>query len=152
MKLSTTSDIAAPRDDVFATLSDLDETAAILRRRGAEVIRLDDEHQGPAAAEWEIGFTFRDQRRNARTRIVTCDPPARIAARADLEGLSGLIAIDLVALDPGRTRLILDLDLRAETFRGRLLLQSLKLARPSLTRRLEAGIETLAARMEARGA
>lgn len=139
MKLSTREDIAAPPiEAVFAELSDFDgfERAA-LRRGGAEVMRTDDDGVVGVGMAWRAQFPFRNRERVADLQLVEFDRPNGMKVFSKISGVEAEIAIDLVALSRSRTRMAMSVDMRPKSIPARLMIQSMKLAKGSLTKRFQ---------------
>ena len=147
MRLSAQSDIRAPAAKVWAALTDVAAVERAGLKRGVDVTRVDE--GGPVApgAEWRIAFEFRGRRRSAVARLLAMDPDERIQAGVRGEGLESLAEAELVALSPGTTRLLARVDFGAVSFQGRLLLQTMKLMRGALQRRLEDRVDRFARRL-----
>lgn len=177
MKISTRRDIDAPIEEVFAAVTDFDRFERQALRRGAEVVREDPGDPGGAGgageegangiggetggetggagggairvgSRWRIRARIRGQEREIETRLTRLDPPVGATLEAATAGLRGEVTAELVALSARRTRIILGIDLRPETLKGRLLVQSLKLARRTLTARLDQRLERFARELE----
>lgn len=135
MKFSTREDIEAPIDFVFARVTDFDNFERRAMRHGAHVVR----HGGGVAVgtKWDVAFTFRDRERQAEATLSTLQQPHEMQIDTIVDGLTTQTKVELVALSPGRTRVIIGLELRARTLTARLLLQSLKLAKGKLTKRFK---------------
>ena len=146
MKISARRDIDAPPEAVFAALTDFARFEAQARSNGIEVTRLG--AGGPSDAAWRIVAGIRGIRRRIEARVVAFDVPRQLALRAEGEGLSALIDAEIVARAPDRSTLLIRADLTATTLKGRLLLQSLKLARGALTERLDRLLARLARAVE----
>ncbi|MDJ1006450.1 MAG: SRPBCC family protein [Paracoccaceae bacterium] len=150
MKLSAREDIAAPIDVVFAAITDFAALERQALRRGFDVTRLDSDALPGLGARWEVGFDYRGHRRSTLTEITGWTPDQGVVFATVGEGLRGTGEVDLIRLAKARTRLHMGVDIRPETFRARLLLQSLKLAKPGLSRRFKEKIAALARQIEAR--
>ncbi len=136
MQLTTNEDIQAPIEHVFAAIADFDGFTRQALRRGAEVARVDTLTAPGIGMIWETGFDFRGKRRQMRIELTEYDAPNRLCAHSTMPGMTGTLVLDLVALSRQHTRLSIDLQLAPQSLSSRLLVQSLKLARGSLTKRL----------------
>lgn len=148
MKLSAHEDITAPIDEVFAGVTDIAAFERAALRRGLSVTRLDGDGAPGVGSHWEVGFDYRGRRRVAQTQITGWNPNHGAIFVTIAEGLRCVGELDLTPLARERTRLHLTLDLRPETFRARLLLQSLRLAKSSLSRRFRSKVSELARQIE----
>lgn len=148
MKFSAREDIAASIDDVFCAVTDVDAFERAALRRGLDVTRLDGDGPPGEGACWDVGFDLRGQRRQAQTTITGWDPEQGVTFFAASDGLRADGLVDLTPLAKARTRLLVSVDLRPETFRARLLLQSLKLARSNLEHRFKSKIAGFARQIE----
>ncbi len=148
MKLSLRRDIDAPTETVFSEISTFDAIERRARARGIAIRRLDDGAGGPAAARWDLRFDLHGRPRQARAHVVLFAPDEQIALKADFDGISALGNVELQPLSADRTRLFGTVDMRPSTLGARLLIQSLKLARGSLERRLASRLDTFARRLE----
>ncbi|WP_296423170.1 SRPBCC family protein [Yoonia sp.] len=139
MKFSTREDIDAPIDHVFAKVSDFAGFERRALRQGAQIKRLDD---GPAqiGSIWEAALKFRGRERRIQATLSALQPPETYRVHTLSDGLTAETQLELIALSPTRTRVILMIDLRARTLTARLLLQSMKLAKGKLTKRFKARV------------
>ncbi len=140
MEFTSTRDINAPIADVFETLSDFEGYEHFAFRRGATVQRIGDITAPKAGLAWDANFTFRGKERNLRIVLKTYEPVTEITLSGESGAISGNTEITLLALSPNSTRMSIKLDLSAKTLSGRLLLQSLKLARGSVERKFKARV------------
>ncbi len=148
MKLSTREDIEAPIDAVFATLTDFDYFERQALRRGIEVQR---ENATPGVgAAWAVRAPFRGKTRDVALEVVQLDAPEALAAHTKSNGLTCDFEIKLMSLARQRTRMIVSADIRPQTFAARVIVQSLKLAKATLSRRFETRVAGLARRIEDR--
>ncbi len=136
MQLTTNEDIEAPIEHVFAAITDFDGFARQAMRRGAEVARMDTLTELGEGMIWQTGFDFRGKRREMRIELTEFEQPNRVCAHSTMPGMTGSLVLDLVALSRQRTRLSIDLQLAPQSLSSRLLVQSLKLARGNLSKRL----------------
>lgn len=149
MKFSTREDIDAPADFVFEAVSDFAAFERQALRRGADVRRVD---QGPVivGSAWDIAFQYRNKDRRMRATVKSLDAPNALFVESVASGIDGITKVELVALSPKRTRIAVSIELSAKTLSARLLLQSLKLAKATLTKRFKSRIAEQAAGIEER--
>ncbi|WP_272007976.1 SRPBCC family protein [Roseovarius sp. ZX-A-9] len=137
MKFSTREDIEAPIEFVFDQVSDFAALERSALRRGAEVQRIDDKPQNGVGMMWDTAFEVRGKRREMRLELTEYDPPSGMCFIATSPSLHCDLVLDLVALSRGRTRMSIEMELKAQNLSARLLVQSLKLARSSMFKRYE---------------
>ena len=148
MKLTTNQDIQAPIEHLFASVSDFEGFTRQALRRGAEVSRMDTVTAIDEGMIWQTAFDFRGKRRQMRIELTEFDKPNRLAAHSTMPGMTGALVMDLVALSRQHTRLSIDIQLAPQSLSARLLVQSLKLARGNLTKRLSKRLAEFARQTE----
>lgn len=150
MQFSAKQDIEVPIESVFAAVTDFDGFTTQALRRGAEVVRVDTLTGPCAGMTWQVGFEFRGKRRDMEIELLKVVRPSDLKMRSTTSGLDGHMTLELVALSKQRTRLGIELELAPKTLSARLLIQSLKLARGSLSKRLRKRLEGFARATEER--
>lgn len=148
MKVSTREDIEAPIEHVFGAVTDFDSFERQGMRRGAEVVREDPAGLPGLGTTWAIRAQFRGRPRNIRSEITMFDPPNGYIVQSVTGGLQTEMSIELLPLAPRRTRLIVGLELRPNSLPARLVVQSLKLAKTSVTGRMKKRTQDFARRVE----
>ncbi len=137
MKFVAKDDIEAPIEFVFEQVSDFGGFERSAMRRGAEIRRKDTLTAPGEGMNWEASFDLRGRRRELDVTLVKYDPPNEMRFEAVSPGLNVECWIELIALSRKRTRLKLHADLKPQNLSARLLVQSLKLAKTNLTKRLQ---------------
>ncbi|SFR45071.1 hypothetical protein SAMN04488005_2102 [Yoonia tamlensis] len=139
MKFSTREDIEVPIADTFARVSDFVAFERRALQHGAQITRVDD---GPVniGAQWHIAFKFRGRARTLDAVLTNFDQPNSYQVTGSTDGMDSTTEVELVALSPSRTRIIVGFDVRAKTMTSRLILQSMKLAKAKLTKRFRARV------------
>lgn len=150
MKFSTKEDIDAPIDAVFEMLCEFDNFERAAMRRGAEVRRVDTKTEPGIGMKWEAAFDMRGKRREIEVEMVTFDQPTEICLESMSPGLLGTVSFELLALSRSRTRIAASLEIKPKTLSARLLVQSLKLAKTSLTKKFKRRVAEYAKDMEER--
>ena len=150
MKFSTKEDIEAPIEAVFGMLCDFESFERSAMRRGAEVQRADRMTAPGVGMMWDAAFDMRGKRRELKLEMITFDAPNEMVLESRSVGLTGLMGFELIALSRSRTRVHVVLDLKPLNLSSRLLVQSLKLAKSSLTKRYKLRIAEYAKGMEDR--
>lgn len=150
MKFTTKEDIEAPVEAVFEMLSEFEMFERSAIRRGAEVQRVDRmTAPGPGMA-WDVSFVMRGKKREMAIKLMDYDSPQRMSAQATSPGFNGAFIVDLIALSKNRTRLAVDVDFKPQNLSARLLVQSLRLAKTSLTKRFKLRVAEYAKDLEDR--
>lgn len=150
MKFSSHEDIEAPIEEIFGDVTDFQAFERQALRRGAEVQRVDDLTRPGSGMMWDAAFDLRGKRREITIELIRLDPPNGLLAESRSPGMEGRFEVDLVALSRSRTRLSVTLSLEPKTLSARLLVQSMKLARKSLTRRFRKRVAGFATELENR--
>ncbi|SLN39742.1 hypothetical protein PSA7680_01966 [Pseudoruegeria aquimaris] len=145
MKLSANEDIEAPIDTVFRAVTDFDFFERSALRRGIDVTRTDG-----AKPHWSMGFDYRGKARRLEADLIEMETPSLVKFRGKMGGIYGDLDVELVPLSRNRTRLSVATVLKAESLTGKLLLQSLKLAKSKITKRYKKRVGSFAADVEKR--
>lgn len=148
MKLSSREDIEAPIDEVFKAVTDFDRFERQILRRGVDIAR--DESSAPTevGAKWQARFDWRGRSHNVDAELVSIEPDNGFAIQSKSGGVECMGVVDLVALSKSRTRLFVSLDLRPTTISSRLFIQSMRLAKSSISRKFKARVADFATRIE----
>ncbi|MFD2738210.1 SRPBCC family protein [Sulfitobacter aestuarii] len=150
MKFSTKEDINAPIEAVFDMLCDFENFERAAIRRGAEVQRVDQLPKPATGITWRAAFDLRGKRREMQLEMVAFDRPQEMVLESTSPGLMGVMAIELMPLSRNRTRVAIVLDIKPLNLSARLLVQSMKLAKTSLTRKFKLRIADYAKTLEER--
>ena len=150
MKFSTKEDVEAPIDAVFEMLCDFESFERSAMRRGAEVQRVDQLKVPGPGMTWRVAFDLRGKRREMELEMVTFDRPDEMVLESTSPGLLGQMRFELMALSRDRTRVLVELEVKPLNLSARLLVQSLKLAKNSLTRKYKLRVAEYAKAMEER--
>ena len=150
MKFSTREDVEVPIDQAFALICDFDAYERSAMRRGAEVRRVDDLSKPGVGMKWAASFKMRGKKRNLELEMTRFDQPTEICVLSSTSGINGTGQIELLALLRGRTRILVEFELKPTNLSARLLVQSLKLAKNSLTKRYKLRVAEFAKNIEDR--
>ena len=150
MKFSTREDVEVPIDQAFALICDFDAYERSAMRRGAEVRRVDDLSKPGVGMKWAASFKMRGKKRNLELEMTRFDQPTEICVLSSTSGINGTGQIELLALSRGRTRILVEFELKPTNLSARLLVHSLKLAKNSLTKRYKLRVAEFAKNIEDR--
>lgn len=148
MKFSTRTETDAPPEAVFAAFADFPAMAEALRARGATVERSDDGGPVGAGYAWRAEGTFRGAVRHLDGRVTSFDPPRGYGGEMRIGGLSGDFDIAIEPVNETKTRVYVAVEWRPETFKARVFLKSLKLAKGELDARFAARVDAWAKRAQ----
>jgi carbon monoxide dehydrogenase subunit G len=151
MIFTTKEDIEAPIETVFAAVSDFEGFERTALRRGAKVQRTTPKTPSAQIA-WNIEATTRGKKRNILAELTEMDNPTRLFIESASGGLTANTSVDLVELSRNRTRLKIEFEIKPRTLGARLLVQSLRLAKNSLTKKFKQRIAQFATDIENRNA
>jgi hypothetical protein len=150
MKFSSREDIEAPIEEVFLALCDFEGFERQAMRRGAEVQRTDTLGAPGVGMSWNASFTMRGRLRKLKLELIRYDVPNEMVFAATSPNMDGLFSVELMALSRSRTRMAIALELTPLNLSARLLVQSLKLAKNSLTKRFKLRVADYAKSLEER--
>lgn len=150
MKFSTNEDIEAPIAAVFDMFCDFEAFERSAMRRGADVQRMDRLQGADVGMRWRAIFEMRGKKRQVDLEMVTFDPPNEIVLAGTSPGLVSETRFELIALARNRTRVRVELEVKPLNLSARLLVQSLKLAKNSLTRKFKLRVAEYAKVLEDR--
>lgn len=150
MKFSTREDVEAPIDAVFAMLCDFEGFERAAMRRGADVRRVDRLDDPGVGMQWTAVFELRGKRREMQIEMVQFDRPNEMVIHSTSQGLNGEMRFELIALSRSRTRVRVELEIKPKNLSARLFVQSLKLAKASLTKKYKLRVADYATTMEER--
>jgi len=135
MQFTGREDIEAPINAVFAEITDFKRFERSAMRREADVQRTDNMGEPGVGMSWRARFKLRGRMRDLSLRLCEFDPPNGIVLGAEAATVEALMRVDLVSLSRARTRLSVDLSVTPRNLAGRLMIQSMKLAKGNLTKR-----------------
>lgn len=150
MKFSTKEDVDAPVAVAFDMLCDFETFERAAMRRGAEVQRIDTKSVPCVGMEWRAAFNLRGKRRQVDVEMVAFDKPNEMVLECNSQGVLTIMTIELVALSKKRTRIMVSCDIKPLNLSARLLVQSLKLAKTSLTKKYKLRVAEFAKSLEDR--
>lgn len=141
MRIDVSEPVAAPQSEVFRRLADFERMAGRMTRGGVAIERAD--------AGWTARVLFHGIERRGRLRLARLDAPSFYAVEAGIEGVEALLAVAVTGTGPARSRIDVALEARPASFRGRLLVQTLRLMQHGLAERLAARLAAFAREIEA---
>lgn len=150
MKFSTREDVEVPIDQAFELICDFEMYERSAMRRGAEVRRVDALTEPGVGMKWRSAFKMRGRMRDLNLEMIRFDKPNEMCVLSSTSGIDGVGQIELVALSRNRTRVSVEFELKPTSLSARLLIQSLKLAKSSLTKRYKQRVTEYAKSIEDR--
>ncbi len=150
MKFSTKEDIEAPVEAVFDMLCNFESYERAAMRRGAEVQRVDDLALPGIGMKWQTTFELRGKRREMEIEMIRFERPTEMILESRSTSVVALMTLELMALSRSRTRILVALDIKPQNLSARLLVQSFKLAKTSLTKKYKLRVAEYAKSLEER--
>lgn len=150
MQFKGSEDIEAPVESVFADITDFARFERSAMRRGAEVQRTDKLMEPGVGMSWRARFKLRGRMRELDLQLTECDPPNGISVVVQATTMEAVFRVDLVSLSRVRTRLSVELTVVPRKLAGRLMIQSMKLAKRNLTKRFRLRLADYAMDVEER--
>ena len=150
MIFTTKEEVETSAARVMAVLSDVDAAERAALRRGIRVERVDSTAVFGEGLRWKADFTMRGKKRRMDLHLARLDPEGQMAFAGQTDSLAGTLVFDVLPLSVRRSRLSVTLEVKPRTLSARLLLQSLRLTKSSLTARYKSRIRALAREIELR--
>lgn len=148
MKLLAQEDIAAPMDQVWRDVTNFEGFERSAMRRGVSVRRTDRRATVEEGSSWAIDFEYRGRDRKARAHLMSVEADQGYQIDVQSSGIESPVHVMLVPLSRTRTRLTVAVEMKATTLAGRILLQTIKLARGMAQRRLSERVARFAEAIE----
>jgi hypothetical protein len=99
---------------------------------------------------WCAVFNLRGKRRQVDIEMITFEKPNELVLECKSPGLLTMMTTELVALSKNRTRVMISFDIKPLNLSARLLVQSFKLAKASMTKKFKLRVAEFAKSMEER--
>lgn len=157
MKFKVAEDVDAPIGFVFERMTDFSQFEADVKRRGADLRRVGNWTQIAEGVQWRGAVQVRGKKRKIEAELTDLVPNESAKVDITVGGMEAVYQMAFIALSPEVTRVATELDLKPRTLTARLIIQTLKLARGRVVRRMtrnlmRQGNQTAAAwRQAARG-
>lgn len=151
MKIDNRQDISAPIEFVFGQITDFESFERRGLRRGAEISRKDPPGGVPGLGTvWKVRAKIRGKPRNFRSEITEYDVPNAMRIQSRSGGLETDFRVELMALSQQRTRMYISFEMEASSLTGRLVMQSLRLAKSAINSRFSKRLGEFAEKVEGR--
>ncbi|WJY22200.1 SRPBCC family protein [Fontisubflavum oceani] len=157
MKFKVAEDVDAPIGFVFERMTDFSQFEADVKRRGADLRRVGNWTRIAEGVQWRGAVQVRGKKRKIEAELAELVPDESAKVDITVGGMEAVYQMAFIALSPDVTRVATELDLKPRTLTARLIIQTLKLARGRVVRRMtrnlmRQGNQTAAAwRQAARG-
>lgn len=148
MKFSAREDIDGAIEDVFRFLTDFEAFERQAIRRNLDAQRTDSLRQAGVGMAWHTQFRLRGRVRQLDITLSELEAPNSLVFQGRSKGLHTVFSVELIALSPSRTRMTVTLDLSPKTLPARLMVQSLKLIRKTITPRFKTRLHDFDRTME----
>jgi Polyketide cyclase / dehydrase and lipid transport len=145
VRLSAREDIDAPQERAFRALAAFDHWERAALRKGASVLRTDTLAEAAPGMTWQVGFVWRGRPRNLTIHLTEIDAPQALRFEGVSPSFQGWMAIEIVRMGARRSRLAMTMEIKPRTLASRLFLQSARLARGRITKRLDMAMKQLGA-------
>ncbi|WP_120501939.1 SRPBCC family protein [Roseovarius sp. EL26] len=136
MKFRNEVDVSAPIEVVFAEASDFELIEKLALKRGIDVQRLDVLSEPGPGMVWDVAFNFRGKMREMEVELVHYDPTNEIRLKSRSSAFMGTMDADFLALSRQQTRVSICIEMKPQNLTARLMMQSVKLMRANLIKRL----------------
>ncbi len=149
MKFVNHTDIQRPAETVFEHITRFEELEQRARNAGASVERIAGNGDAVAGAEWHVSGRIAGAERETEVRLVAVDAPSLLEFRNKASGFEIEFEVQVMPFAPNRARLRTVIDIRARSLAARVMLQSARLIRPRITKRIDQALKNVAKRIEA---
>ncbi len=148
MNLETTYELDATAEYVFKRITDHADFEALLMGYGANIERLDDETSLNVGMKWAIDGNFRGRQRQVEVALTQLIENELVSYASESKDVNASVDMKIEAISPTQTRFSVDMTPKANTISARLILQSAKLARKTLEKRINRRFADFCQRLE----
>lgn len=148
MNLNQKRSINVPQDFAFAAASDFPR----FEREGAggaKFTRIDEGSTFGVGSQWQVNTEFRGRPRRFVVKLNEFAPSERMVFETGSSKFTVLVSYAFASTGPESCELQMQIDTAARSLAGRLIFQTLQLARGRFERYLSEAMERMAAEMEA---
>jgi hypothetical protein len=145
MKFSARRDADASAEDVYAYITDYAAHESLAARRGIRIERINRPRAPADYPAWKAEFQYGGRERDVVIEVNTITPDEYIGSDVVYQSLGVHVDLELVPLARTRTRMIVKIELKPQSIKARLIVQSLRLAKGTIQKRLEKRLDALAA-------
>ncbi len=150
MKLTIKQDIDVPADFAYAQLADFESWERAAMRRGIEVDRTDKLKAPGQGMSWATRFRYRGRERNLSLKVERMDGEGQVGFSVSSAQSDGTMGVEVVSMAARSTRVFVNIEVLPKTFTAKLFVQSLKLAKSRLDKKLTQRAAAFAAEIEDR--
>lgn len=136
MRLNSIQEVHAPIDYVFGRLTDFASFETYISNIGGSASRTDDLDGTGRGMSWHIEGEFRGKFREVDLELQNISPPEKLKYFCETQTIEAVIWFELEPLGDELTRMNLMMDPTARNISARLILQSVKLAKGTIEKRL----------------
>ena len=149
MRLSSSQIIGVPKDYLFERITDFDSFESYIHTEGGMAERTDNVAGTQSGMSWHVSGTFRKKQRNVDLTLENYAPSDKLKYVCETSSMNAAIFFELTEITPDQTELSLYIDPEARNISARLVLQSVKLAKKTIERRITQRIERFGNQIEA---
>ncbi|ARO14038.1 hypothetical protein BVG79_00686 [Ketogulonicigenium robustum] len=136
MQFVVNDHVAVGPQTLFDHISDVALLEQMVKRGGASIHRTDGGSGATVGASWMIGVPFRGRTQDVSMKLVEVQAPRLMRIAFASGGVEGEISLVLTPAEGAGTDTVFTMEMGANSLIGRLLLQSLKLARGTISNRI----------------
>ena len=150
MRVSARQDIRASLEQVYRAMTDFERHEGDIQSHGADLNRLHPDRPLVPGNGWHATFDFRGKTRKVKALLSELRPNEALHMEFEASSVTGTLEVDLSEHEAG-SRMVVALEVRPVTIKGRLLVQSMKLAKGEILERLQQRLASFAVDVESDG-
>ncbi len=136
MKFRNDVDVSVPIELVFKEASDFTAIEKLAIRRGLDIQRLDTLSTTGPGMVWDVAFEFRGKQREMDVELTQFDAPDEMKLVSRSSAFKGTMVLEFLALSRTQTRVSVELEMKPQNLTARLMMQSIKIMRSNLMKKL----------------
>ena len=145
MEMNTKQDIDAPVEFVYDYLTNFESHQKRAILAGIDV---KPNLTGPEVYSWNLDFEWRNKERKMKLMVANLQRPESMTLSVDSSNLLAEVDLKLLELSPKLTRMRVKASINGKTLRARLMVQSARLAKQTIQKRLKNRLAGLGSEIE----
>lgn len=150
MEFTSTSQINAARDFVFSQLTDYPQLEAFIVDAGGDITRVDTLGEIGAGMAWHVDGEIRGRQRQIDIVLEEFTDQEHLSYLCDSGSIDTRVTLNARQIAPEKTELTIRIAPVAKNLSARLILQSIKLARRTISKRIDKRMKSFAHLIETR--